>query len=228
MPGSQSKPVNRDLRIKEAFYTLQGEGARSGRASVFIRFSKCNLWNGRESGRAAALCQFCDTDITGIDGENGGTYSVKSLLELALKLWPTGPEGTPYVVFTGGEPALQLTTDLVADFKTAGFETAVESNGTLPLPENLDWVCISPKGQSDVIIHQCDELKLVFPQLDLPPENVSHIRASHYFISPMAYYGENESSGMIVRENMQAATQYCLQNPKWRMSLQTHKLLGID
>jgi 7-carboxy-7-deazaguanine synthase len=218
--------LNPQLRIKEAFYTLQGEGARSGRASVFIRFSKCNLWNGRESGRAAALCHFCD--ITGIDGENGGIYSIESLLELALSLWPENPEGTPYVVFTGGEPALQLTNELVGEFKKAGFETAVESNGTLPLPKNLDWICISPKGKSDVIIHQCDELKLVFPQLDLPPEQVDHIQANHYFISPMAYYGENESSGMIVRENMQAATQYCLQHPKWRISLQTHKLLGID
>jgi len=161
-------------------------------------------------------------------GENGGVYSPSALLELALKLWPAGSDGMPYVVFTGGEPALQLTDSLVAAFKEAGFETAVESNGTLPLPKNLDWVCISPKGKSDVIIKQCDELKLVFPQDDLQPEQVNHISASHYFISPMAYYGENESSGMIVRENMQAATQYCLKHPKWRMSLQTHKLLGID
>jgi 7-carboxy-7-deazaguanine synthase (Cx14CxxC type) len=221
-----------DLRIKEAFYTLQGEGARSGRASVFIRFSKCNLWNGRESGREAALCQFCDTDITGIDGENGGVYSPASLLELALNLWPKNAGGKPYVVFTGGEPALQLTHDLVGAFKHAGFETAVESNGTLALPENLDWVCISPKGKSKVIINKCNELKLVYPQTDLTPEQVSQIQAEHYFISPMAYYGlsdiEAHQSGMIVRENMQAATQYCLEHPKWRMSLQTHKLLGID
>ena len=221
-----------ELRIKEAFYTLQGEGARSGRASVFIRFSKCNLWNGRESGREAALCQFCDTDITGIDGENGGVYSAASLLKLALALWPKDSGGQPYVVFTGGEPALQLTLELVALFKDAGFETAVESNGTLALPENLDWVCISPKGKSEVIITKCNELKLVFPQVDLTPEQVSGIQAEHYFISPMAYYGVNDleahQSGMIVRENMQAATQYCLQHPKWRMSLQTHKLLGID
>ena len=224
--------ANSDLRIKEAFYTLQGEGARSGRASVFIRFSKCNLWNGRESGREAALCQFCDTDITGIDGENGGVYSPSALLELALKLWPNNSGGQPYVVFTGGEPALQLTESLVSAFKKAGFETAVESNGTLELPENLNWVCISPKGKSEVIIKSCNELKLVFPQVDLSPEQVSDIQAEHYFISPMAYYGvsdiESHQSGMIVRENMQAATQYCLDHPKWRMSLQTHKLLGID
>ncbi len=223
--------ANSDLRIKEAFYTLQGEGARSGRASVFIRFSKCNLWNGRESGRAAALCQFCDTDITGIDGENGGIYSPSALLELALKLWPKNAGGQPYVVFTGGEPALQLTDYLVNAFKTAGFECAVESNGTLELPKNLDWVCISPKGKSEVIIKECDELKLVFPQSDLSPEQVNDIQAKHYFISPMAYYGtsdiESHQSGMIVRENMQLATQYCLEHPKWRMSLQTHKLLGI-
>ena len=224
--------ANSDLRIKEAFYTLQGEGARSGRASVFIRFSKCNLWNGRESGREAALCQFCDTDITGIDGENGGVYSPSALLELALKLWPNNSGGQPYVVFTGGEPALQLTDSLVSAFKAEGFETAVESNGTLALPKNLDWVCISPKGKSEVIIKSCNELKLVFPQVDLSPEQVSNIQAEHYFISPMAYYGESDieshQSGMIVRENMQTATQYCLDHPKWRMSLQTHKLLGID
>ncbi len=220
------------FRIKEAFYTLQGEGARSGRASVFIRFSKCNLWNGRESGRVAALCQFCDTDITGIDGENGGNYNLQALLGLALSLWPRDSKGCmkgkPYVVFTGGEPALQLTETLVASFKDAEFETAVESNGTLALPNNLDWVCISPKGKSEVIIKQCDELKLVFPQTDLSPDDINNIKAEHYFISPMAHYGSNESSGMIVRENMQAATQYCLEHPKWRMSLQTHKLLGID
>ena len=223
--------ANSDLRIKEAFYTLQGEGARSGRASVFIRFSKCNLWNGRESGREAALCQFCDTDITGIDGENGGVYSPSALLELALKLWPKNAGGKPYVVFTGGEPALQLTPELVNSFKQADFETAVESNGTLALPDNLDWVCISPKGKSQVIITECNELKLVYPQDDLMPDDISSIRAQHYFISPMAYYGESDldshQSGMIVRENMQAATEYCLQHPKWRMSLQTHKLLGI-
>ena len=214
------------LKIKEAFYTLQGEGARAGQASVFIRFSKCNLWNGKESGREAALCQFCDTDITGTDGENGGEYTLNELLSLALKLWPDMSLGKPYIVFTGGEPALQLTDIVVSEFKSAGFECAVESNGTLPLPANLDWVCISPKGKSDVIIQQCDELKLVFPQVDIQPDEVSHIQAKHYFLSPMADYGV-ENSGMIIRENMQAATQYCLSHPKWRISLQTHKLLGI-
>ncbi len=216
------------LRVKEAFYTLQGEGARSGRASVFIRFSKCNLWNGRESGREAALCKFCDTDINGTDGENGGSYTAPTLLELALSLWPENTDGEPYVVFTGGEPALQLTASIVSAFKAAGFETAVESNGTLELPKNLDWVCISPKGKSTVVIKQCDELKLVFPQKDLTPKEADCIQANHYFISPMAHYGTDENCGMIVRENMQDATQYCLQHPKWRMSLQTHKLLGID
>lgn len=214
------------LKIKEAFYTLQGEGARAGQASVFIRFSKCNLWNGKESGREAALCQFCDTDITGTDGENGGEYTLDELLSLALKLWPDMSKGKPYIVFTGGEPALQLTDIVVSEFKSAGFECAVESNGTLPLPTNLDWVCISPKGKSEVIIQQCDELKLVFPQSDIQPDEVDHIQAKHYFLSPMADYGV-ENSGMIIRENMQAATQYCLNHPKWRISLQTHKLLGI-
>lgn len=220
------------LRIKEAFYTLQGEGARSGRASVFIRFSKCNLWNGKESGRAAAVCQFCDTDIVGIDGENGGEYSAAELLDLAKRLWAPDSEdgsskGTPYVVFTGGEPALQLTEELVQSFKDAGFETAVESNGTLPLPENLDWICVSPKGQSEVVISHCNELKMVFPQTDLAPSDVTHIQADHYFLSPMAEYG-TDNQGTIVREHMASATQYCLDHPIWRMSLQTHKLLGIS
>lgn len=214
------------FRIKEAFYTLQGEGARAGRASVFIRFSKCNLWNGKESGREAALCQFCDTDITGIDGENGGVYSQAQLMQLALDLWPQGKLGKPYVVFTGGEPALQLTENLVTEFQQHDFECAVESNGTLPLPSNLDWVCISPKGRSQVIIAQCNELKLVYPQTDLTPDDVTHIQAEYYYLSPMADYGI-ENSGMIIRENMTSATQYCLNNPIWRISLQTHKLLGI-
>ncbi|GAA6135773.1 7-carboxy-7-deazaguanine synthase [Oceaniserpentilla sp. 4NH20-0058] len=215
------------FKVKEAFYTLQGEGARAGRASVFIRFSKCNLWNGKESGRAAAVCQFCDTDIIGTDGENGGIYSQAELLQLALDLWPNVKQGKPYVVFTGGEPALQLTENLVSLFQQHGFECAVESNGTLPLPANLNWVCISPKGRSEIVISSCNELKLVYPQPDLTPENVSHIQAEHYFLSPMADYGI-ENSGLIIRENMQSATQYCLDNPKWRMSLQTHKLLGIN
>lgn len=215
------------FKIKEAFYTLQGEGARAGRAAVFIRFSKCNLWNGKESGRAAAVCQFCDTDITGTDGENGGSYSQSALLKLALNLWPQDTTGSPYVVFTGGEPALQLTESLICDFQKSGFECAVESNGTLALPSNLDWVCISPKGTSTVIIERCDELKLVFPQIDLAPSDVLAIQADYYYLSPMAEYGI-ENSGMIVREHMQAATQYCLQHPIWRMSLQTHKLLGIN
>ena len=215
------------FKVKEAFYTLQGEGARAGRASVFIRFSKCNLWNGKESGRKAAVCQFCDTDITGTDGENGGVYSQAELLNLALRLWPNTQHASPYVVFTGGEPALQLTESLVDDFQQHRFECAVESNGTLPLPKNLDWVCISPKGKSDVIIKQCHELKLVYPQVDLSPDDINDIQADYYYLSPMADYGV-ENSGMIIRENMQSATQYCLDHPQWRMSLQTHKLLGIN
>ncbi|WP_283789906.1 7-carboxy-7-deazaguanine synthase [Bermanella sp. WJH001] len=214
------------FKVKEAFYTLQGEGARAGRASVFIRFSKCNLWNGKESGREAALCQFCDTDITGTDGENGGIYSQAQLMQLALDLWPQNKPGKPYVVFTGGEPALQLTESLVKEFQQNNFECAVESNGTLALPKNLDWVCISPKGTSKVIIEQCNELKLVYPQTDLKPEDVMHIKAEYYYLSPMADYGVH-NSGMIIRENMTAATQFCMENPIWRMSLQTHKLLGI-
>lgn len=215
------------FKVKEAFYTLQGEGARAGRASVFIRFSKCNLWNGKETGREAAVCQFCDTDITGTDGENGGTYSQQALLNLALSLWPNLSHGSPYVVFTGGEPALQLTESLVDDFKQAGFECAVESNGTLSLPRNLDWICISPKGKSNVVIKECHELKMVFPQVDITPTDVEGIKADYYYLSPMANYGP-DNSGMIIRENMQSATQFCLKNPKWRMSLQTHKLLGIN
>lgn len=215
------------LKIKEAFYTLQGEGARAGRASVFIRFSKCNLWNGKESGRSAAICQFCDTDIIGTDGLNGGEYSAEELLQLAQLLWGDLDNGVPYVVFTGGEPALQLTEEIITLFQQAGFECAVESNGTLPLPRNLDWVCISPKGRSEIVHSQCNELKLVYPQQDLSPDQLDSIEAEYYYLSPMAHYGP-ENSGLIIQENMQSATQYCLDNPKWRISLQTHKLLGIE
>lgn len=226
---------DKHYRVKEIFYTLQGEGAHTGRPAVFCRFSKCNLWNGREDGRATAVCKFCDTDFIGTDGQNGGEYYLTALVDMISSLWPNmnlQPDkscGQPYVVCTGGEPALQLDEVLVSHLQEAGFEVAIETNGTLPLPSNLDWVCLSPKANSELVIDQCDELKLVYPQELAMPETFTHIKAKHYFLQPMANYQTN----IIAKENLsadntQATLEYCLHNPRWKLSTQTHKIIGID
>jgi 7-carboxy-7-deazaguanine synthase len=221
--------------VKEAFYTLQGEGAQSGRPAVFCRFSKCNLWNGRESGRNAAVCQFCDTDFVGTDGQHGGLYSADELSTLVNKLWPKGKPGTPYVVCTGGEPLLQLDSELIAAFHQQGFEVAVETNGTLPAPDDLDWVCLSPKANSNLAIKQCHELKLVYPQPHAMPDRFAHIEAQHRFLQPMdlsyqmgAGTATLQDTTLKQQEIIQETVAYCLQNPEWKLSLQTHKWLGID
>ena len=220
-------------RVKEAFYTLQGEGAQAGRPAVFCRFSKCNLWNGREDARATAICDFCDTDFIGIDGQNGGQYTASELVALMCQLWPqamTQTQGSqPYIVCTGGEPLLQLDEALVAAFQQAGFEVAVETNGTLPAPANLDWICLSPKADADVVLKQCHELKLVYPQEKAMPERFNHIKAEHYYLQPMASCQPNviAADGLSV-ENTRKTVEYCLQHPQWKLSLQAHKLLGID
>ena len=168
-------------RVKEAFYTLQGEGAQAGRAAVFCRFSKCNLWTGREKDRAGAVCNFCDTDFVGTDGQNGGRFETAEALARHIRnLWPDAP-GKPYVVCTGGEPLLQLDAPLIEAFHREGFEVGVETNGTLPAPEGIDWLCVSPKADAPVVIEACDELKLVYPQPLAMPERFLGIRASHYF-----------------------------------------------
>lgn len=232
------------FKVKEAFYSLQGEGARAGRPAVFCRFSKCNLWNGREQSRSNSICTFCDTDILGTDGQNGGVFHSSNALVMHLKnLWPIWPEpqiagsqplcessksGKPYLIFTGGEPALQLTEDLVETCQKEGFEVAIETNGTVKIPKNLDWVCVSPKSTANLLITQANELKLVYPQSNCLPEHFDHFNAEHFFLSPMAPYPGQP----ILTSNQEAhrtkTLNYCLKNPKWRLSLQLHKLLNIE
>ncbi len=219
-------------RVKEMFYSLQGEGARAGRAAVFCRFSKCNLWNGREDSRANAICNFCDTDILGTDGQNGGEFdTAQSLSSTILAMWPkvgVSENSKPYVIFTGGEPLLQLDDALIHHMHEQGFEVAIESNGTLPLPDNVDWVCLSPKADAKVVFDYCDELKLVYPQEKARPEHFENFTASHFFLSPMADPLIRFGNDPKKKTNTQKALDYCLQHPQWRLTLQLHKLLGID
>jgi len=231
-------------RVKEVFYTLQGEGAQAGRPAVFCRFAKCNLWNGREDSRSAAVCQFCDTDFIGTDGHLGGEYSAAELVDVIASQWPGETtdgsghtiQGKPYVVCTGGEPALQLDAALIEALHKAGFEIAIETNGTLPLPEGIDWICLSPKGDSELVVIECDELKLVYPQADAMPERFDYITADHYYLQPMADYEPvviasdklaGAKEGLSV-SNTRKTVNYCMKHPKWKLSLQTHKLLGIE
>jgi len=219
--------------VKELFFTLQGEGAQAGRASVFCRFAGCNLWSGLERDRDTADCQFCDTDFVGTDGVNGGKF--KSASELADKIcaqWPKGPEGSqepegsragrPYVVFTGGEPCLQLDNELLREIKSRGFETAVETNGTLNVPSEIDWVCVSPKPGPQMKQKTGSEIKFVFPQSNLKPETYADLDFEHFFLQPM-----DVADTELAQANLQACIDYCLKNPKWRLSLQTHKLTGL-
>ena len=217
-------------RVKEAFYTLQGEGAQAGRAAVFCRFSKCNLWTGREKDRATAVCDFCDTDFVGTDGQNGGRFeTAEALAEHVRRLWPENAGGAPYVVCTGGEPLLQLDEALIAAFHAAGFEVGVETNGTLPAPAGIDWLCVSPKADAALVITECDELKLVYPQPLAPPERFQDVRARHYFLSPMASpSAPGHGDDPVKVSNTRRATDYCLAHPRWRLTLQMHKIIGID
>jgi len=207
--------------VKEAFYTLQGEGAQAGRASVFCRFTGCNLWSGREEDRAAAACTFCDTDFLGTDGEGGGQFSnAKALADHIRTIWSgTANGGRPYVVFTGGEPLLQLDQPLVDACHEAGFEVAVETNGTQQAPAGIDWICVSPKPRSELKLRGGHELKLVFPQPEFEPRQFESMDFDHFFIQPM--------DGAQAAINLQLAIAHCQSNPQWRLSLQTHKLIGI-
>ncbi|MBS3669036.1 7-carboxy-7-deazaguanine synthase [Vreelandella boliviensis] len=216
-------------QVKEAFYTLQGEGAQAGRASVFCRFSGCNLWSGRELDRATAKCTFCDTDFIGTNGINGGKFATATeLAEHIAALWPNQSgdaksQATPYVVFTGGEPLLQLDATLIATLHSHGFEVAVETNGTLTPPPGIDWLCVSPKGSNPLAVTQGDELKLVYPQKDAPPEQFSSLGFRHFFLQPMDLAPLNQDKTTVAE-----ATAYCMANPQWRLSLQMHKLAGFD
>ena len=209
----------RTYKIKECFYTLQGEGAQAGRAAVFLRFTGCNLWSGREEDRHEAVCRFCDTDFVGTDGTNGGRYDLEACVDLVRSLWPGG--GRPYVVCTGGEPLLQLDPPLIRALQAAGFEVAVETNGTVPVPESIDWVCVSPKAAAPLLVTAGNELKLVFPQAEqeASPEQFDHLAFDHFFLQPKDEPGMNHT-GAVVR--------YCMDHPQWRISLQTHKIMGID
>ena len=203
--------------VKEIFMTVQGEGGQAGRPAVFCRFAGCNLWSGLERDRASAVCNFCDTDFIGVDGPGGGKFKTPEALASAVtEHWPGG--GTPLVVCTGGEPLLQLDPALIAAFKAAGFEIAVESNGTLAAPEGIDWLTVSPKAQTEIIQTFGEELKLVFPQPDVDPTRFEALDFKRFSLQPMD--GPNQM------ENAQAAFEYCLAHPKWSLSLQTHKWIG--
>jgi 7-carboxy-7-deazaguanine synthase (Cx14CxxC type) len=207
-------------QVKELFYTLQGEGMNAGRPAVFCRFAGCNLWSGREPDRASAICKFCDTDFVGTDGAQGGGYASATALTAAIaRLWPTGESRRKLVVLTGGEPALQLDTALLDALHAYGFQVAIETNGTLALPAGIDWVCVSPKANTELRIREGDELKLVFPQDGLDPASCEALEFAHFLLQPM--------DGPAARHNTELAVAYCMAHPKWRLSLQTHKMIGI-
>ena len=204
--------------VKEIFYTLQGEGAQAGRAAVFCRFAGCNLWSGREVDRATAVCKFCDTDFFGVDGIGGGRFESAELLASAVaEKWPGG--GRPFVVCTGGEPLLQLDVALIEALHARGLEIAVETNGTVAAPDELDWVCVSPKAGAALVQRSGDELKLVYPQADAAPEKFEGLQFRNFFLQPM--------DGLSRAANTELALKYCMDHPQWRLSLQTHKILGI-
>ncbi len=207
--------------VKEIFYTLQGEGANAGRPAVFLRFAGCNLWSGREADRATAVCQFCDTDFVGTGGPGGGKFESSAALAGAVAgAWPAGhPLARPLVVCTGGEPLLQVDPPLIGALHAAGFEIAVETNGTVAPPPGIDWLCVSPKAEAPLAVTGGDELKLVYPQADAPPERFAALGFRHFFLQPMDGPARDANTG--------AALRYCLTHPRWRLSLQTHKLLGI-
>lgn len=210
--------------VKELFYSLQGEGAQAGRAAIFCRFSGCNLWSGREQDRAKAQCSFCDTDFIGTDGVNGAKFSsAEQLAQRVAILWQQScvddKGATPYVICTGGEPLLQLDSELVQAFKSKGFEIAVETNGTLAVPDGVDWICVSPKTPQPLKQLTGNELKLVHPQAGLPPEQFSHLAFDHFYLQPMA--------GTTQAQSLSACIDYCRAHPRWKLSLQTHKLINI-
>jgi 7-carboxy-7-deazaguanine synthase (Cx14CxxC type) len=206
--------------VKEIFYTLQGEGANTGRPAVFCRFAGCNLWSGREEDREQAICQFCDTDFVGTDGPGGGRFPTAITLAAAVaRTWPDPNEGRPLVVCTGGEPLLQLDEELVNALHAEGFEIAIETNGTVQPPRGIDWICVSPKAGAKTVLESGNELKLIFPQPGAEPEKFETLEFDHFYLQPM--------DGPRREENTARAVKYCLAHPRWKLSLQTHKLLGI-
>lgn len=212
--------MQKTYTIKEIFFTFQGEGMQTGRPAVFCRFSGCNLWTGLEKDRASATCNFCDTDFRGTDGTEGGKYHAESLAQKVAELWPHDDRGSRrYVVCTGGEPLLQLDKELIDAFHVQGFEVAIETNGTRKAPEGLDWICMSPKPNTDLKLISGDEIKLVYPQPALTPEQFSHLDFRYFFLQPM--------DGPDLVKNTQMTLNYCRNHPQWRVSIQTHKYVGI-
>jgi 7-carboxy-7-deazaguanine synthase (Cx14CxxC type) len=205
--------------VKEIFYTLQGEGIQAGRPAVFLRFTGCNLWSGLEADRSSALCRFCDTDFVGTGPEGGKFQTAAALTAEAEHHWPGKAHDKKFIVITGGEPLLQLDEALIAALKARRFEIAVETNGTLSAPPGIDWLCVSPKGAVELTLQTANELKLVYPQADAPPEQFEHFKADHFLLQPL--------DGPDVSKNTRLAIAYCQQHPRWRLSLQTHKLIGI-
>nr|WP_305089182.1 7-carboxy-7-deazaguanine synthase [Massilia sp. YIM B04103] len=223
MPLRTSCPFSGNIvtySIKEIFYTLQGEGAHAGRPAVFCRFSGCNLWTGRESDRASAVCQFCDTDFVGTDGEGGGKFATAEALAGKINgLWPDTHAASKYVVFTGGEPLLQLDAPLIAAMHAAGFTIAIETNGTMAVPPGVDWICVSPKMGSQLVVHKGNEIKVVIPQAGQDLAAYEGLDFENFFVQPM--------DGPLAEFNTRLAIETCKRNPKWKLSLQTHKLLQI-
>ncbi|MEM8513538.1 7-carboxy-7-deazaguanine synthase [Massilia sp. MP_M2] len=206
--------------IKEIFYTLQGEGAHAGRPAVFCRFSGCNLWSGREQDRATSICQFCDTDFVGTDGERGGKFKEAALLAAEIDgLWPATYPASKYVVFTGGEPLLQLDPALIDAMHARGFTIAIETNGTLPVPDGVDWICVSPKMGSTLVVEKGSEIKVVIPQIGQDLATYERLDFEHFFVQAM--------DGPLAAQNLRLAIETCRANPTWKLSLQTHKLLQI-
>jgi 7-carboxy-7-deazaguanine synthase len=207
-------------QVKEIYFTLQGEGARTGRPAVFLRFAGCNLWSGLERDRSIAICRFCDTDFVGTNGMGGGKFpSPEELANAVDAIWPERSKSRPYVVCTGGEPLLQLDVPLVSALHARGFEIGIETNGTLDAPPGVDWTCVSPKADAELRLRRGNELKLIYPQPGAEPERFADLPFELFFLQPM--------DGPQREENTRAAAQYCLAHPRWRISLQTHKLIGI-
>ncbi|MDP6168881.1 MAG: 7-carboxy-7-deazaguanine synthase [Candidatus Marinimicrobia bacterium] len=206
-------------KVKEIYYTLQGEGFHTGRPSIFIRFTGCNLWTGLEKDRDAAICNWCDTDFVGTNGSNGGKYSAIEIKKIILDLWPKNQTSTPYVVCTGGEPLLQIDDDLVHIIHDAGFEIGLETNGTLMPPEGVDWICVSPKANTDLALIKGHELKVVYPQCGINPRVYENLNFEHFFIQPMD--GDDQET------TIKKSEEFVMKHPMWKLSLQTHKIMGI-
>jgi 7-carboxy-7-deazaguanine synthase (Cx14CxxC type) len=220
LPHERSVAESMSYSVKEIFFTLQGEGANSGRAAVFCRFAGCNLWSGREPDRSSAICRFCDTDFVGTGGVGGGSFADAGTLAARVRaVWGDRGGGHRLVVLTGGEPLLQAGPELVAALHEQGFSVALETNGTIAAPDGIDWICVSPKAGSEIVQRRGDELKLVYPQQGISPELCEHWKFHHFFLQPM--------DGPRRRENTEAAARYCMQRPQWRLSLQTHKIAGF-